>query len=124
MDAPVERASRLLKPSLGLRLMRSSLADLAFLLRKEQPEQRRLSRAAIETLAIIAYHQPVTRAEIGDLFWRTPIQGGLQCLRHDGVIAHPGIDAPQVAAGVDGARPSTCRGGAGSTATRPRRRSA
>ena len=42
-------------------------SDLAFLLRKEQPEQRRLSRAAIETLAIIAYHQPVTRAEIEDV---------------------------------------------------------
>ena len=41
--------------------------DLAFLLRKEQPQQRRLSRAAIETLAIIAYHQPVTRAEIEDV---------------------------------------------------------
>jgi len=41
--------------------------DLAFLLRKEQPEQRRVSRAAIETLAIIAYHQPVTRAEIEDI---------------------------------------------------------
>jgi segregation and condensation protein B len=42
-------------------------ADLAFLLRKEQPEQRRLSRAALETLAIVAYHQPVTRAEIEDI---------------------------------------------------------
>jgi segregation and condensation protein B len=42
-------------------------ADLSFLLRKEQPEQRRLSRAAIETLAIVAYHQPVTRAEIEDI---------------------------------------------------------
>jgi segregation and condensation protein B len=41
--------------------------DLAFLLRKEQPEQKRLSKAAIETLAIIAYHQPVTRAEIEDI---------------------------------------------------------
>jgi segregation and condensation protein B len=41
--------------------------DLAFLLRKEQPEQKRLSRAAIETLAIIGYHQPVTRAEIEDI---------------------------------------------------------
>ena len=41
--------------------------DLAFLLRREKPEQRRLSRAAIETLAIIAYHQPVTRAEIEDI---------------------------------------------------------
>src|SRR6201994_2604181 len=42
-------------------------SDLAFLLRKEQPEQLRLSKAAIETLAIIAYHQPVTRAEIEDI---------------------------------------------------------
>jgi len=41
--------------------------DLAFLLRKEKPEQRKLSRAAIETLAIVAYHQPVTRAEIEDI---------------------------------------------------------
>lgn len=38
--------------------------DLAFLLRKESVEQHKLSRAAIETLAIIAYHQPVTRADI------------------------------------------------------------
>jgi len=42
-------------------------SDLSFLLRKEKPEQRRLSRAAIETLAIVAYHQPVTRAEIEDI---------------------------------------------------------
>jgi segregation and condensation protein B len=38
--------------------------DLAGLLRRESDVQRRLSRAAIETVAIIAYHQPVTRAEI------------------------------------------------------------
>src|SRR5690606_21749118 len=38
--------------------------DLGFLMRHETVEMRRLSRAAIETLAIIAYHQPVTRAEI------------------------------------------------------------
>jgi segregation and condensation protein B len=38
--------------------------DLSFMMEKERVEQRRLSRAAIETLAIIAYHQPVTRAEI------------------------------------------------------------
>jgi segregation and condensation protein B len=42
-------------------------SDLSFLLRKEKAEQKRLSRAAIETLAIIAYHQPVTRAEIEDI---------------------------------------------------------
>ncbi len=41
--------------------------DLAFLLQKEVQEERRLSRAAQETLAIIAYHQPVTRAEIEEI---------------------------------------------------------
>jgi segregation and condensation protein B len=39
-------------------------ADLAHLMTEEREEQRRLSKAAMETLAIIAYHQPVTRAEI------------------------------------------------------------
>ncbi|MBL4751504.1 MAG: SMC-Scp complex subunit ScpB [Amylibacter sp.] len=38
--------------------------DLGFLMQKERYETRKLSRAAIETLAIIAYHQPTTRAEI------------------------------------------------------------
>ena len=38
--------------------------DLAHLLRRDREESRRLSRAAVETLAIIAYHEPVTRAEI------------------------------------------------------------
>ncbi len=42
-------------------------ADLGWLMRTEQVEQRKLSRAAIETLAIIAYHQPVTRAEIEEI---------------------------------------------------------
>jgi segregation and condensation protein B len=41
--------------------------DLSFLLEKHAVEQRRLSRAALETLAIIAYHQPVTRAEIEEI---------------------------------------------------------
>jgi len=41
--------------------------DLAFLLRKEEEKERKLSRAAVETLAIIAYHQPVTRAEIEEI---------------------------------------------------------
>ena len=39
-------------------------ADLAFLMTEERQEPRRLSRAALETLAVIAYHQPVTRAEV------------------------------------------------------------
>jgi segregation and condensation protein B len=41
--------------------------DLGFLMQKETIETRKLSRAAIETLAIIAYHQPVTRAEIEEI---------------------------------------------------------
>ena len=42
-------------------------ADLGFLMRRETVEVRKLSRAAIETLAIVAYHQPVTRAEIEEI---------------------------------------------------------
>lgn len=41
--------------------------DLSFLLERQQKEERKLSRAALETLAIIAYHQPVTRAEIEEI---------------------------------------------------------
>ena len=41
--------------------------DMSFLMQTETVEQRRLSRAATETLAIIAYHQPVTRAEIEEI---------------------------------------------------------
>ena len=41
--------------------------DLGFLMRRETVETRKLSRAAIETLAIIAYHQPATRAEIEEI---------------------------------------------------------
>ena len=41
--------------------------DLGFLMQKETVEVRKLSRAAIETLAIIAYHQPATRAEIEEI---------------------------------------------------------
>jgi segregation and condensation protein B len=41
--------------------------DLGALMRKETVETRKLSRAAVETLAIVAYHQPVTRAEIEEI---------------------------------------------------------
>lgn len=41
--------------------------DLSYLLERQQKEERKLSKAALETLAIIAYHQPVTRAEIEDI---------------------------------------------------------
>jgi len=42
-------------------------ADLSYLMTREVEEVRKLSRAAIETLAIVAYHQPVTRAEIEEI---------------------------------------------------------
>ncbi|MCS6760937.1 MAG: SMC-Scp complex subunit ScpB [Candidatus Devosia symbiotica] len=41
--------------------------DLSFLLRREEQKTRTLSRAALETLSIIAYHQPTTRAEIEEV---------------------------------------------------------
>ena len=41
--------------------------DLGYILRRDSVEQRKLSKAAMETLSIIAYHQPVTRAEIEDI---------------------------------------------------------
>lgn len=42
-------------------------SDLAFLMSRDTVHQKKLSRAALEVLAIIAYHQPVTRAEIEDI---------------------------------------------------------
>lgn len=64
--------------------------DLAFLLRREKPEQRRLSRAAIETLAIVAYHQPVTRAEIEDIRGVALSKGTLDALMEVGWIKFRG----------------------------------
>jgi segregation and condensation protein B len=61
-------------------------SDLAFLLRKDQPEQKRLSKAAIETLAIIAYHQPVTRAEMEDIRGVAMSKGTLDMLMEIGWV--------------------------------------
>jgi segregation and condensation protein B len=54
--------------------------DLSFLLQRYAVEQRRLSRAALETLSIIAYHQPVTRAEIEDIRGVATSKGTLDVL--------------------------------------------
>ncbi|MBN9670471.1 SMC-Scp complex subunit ScpB [Labrenzia aggregata] len=54
--------------------------DLAFLMHKNVEEQRKLSRAALETLAIIAYHQPVTRAEIEEIRGVSTSKGTLDVL--------------------------------------------
>ena len=60
--------------------------DLAGLLRGEAPEPRRLSRAAIETLAIIAYHQPATRAEIEEIRGVSTSKGSLDLLLETGWV--------------------------------------
>ncbi len=60
--------------------------DLAWLLTKETVETRKLSRAAIETLAIIAYHQPVTRAEIEEIRGVVAAAGTLDVLLRTGWI--------------------------------------
>jgi segregation and condensation protein B len=55
-------------------------ADLSYLMSKNVEEPKKLSRAAIETLAIIAYHQPVTRAEIEDIRGVATAKGTLDVL--------------------------------------------
>ena len=54
--------------------------------RSEAVEQRRLSRAALETLAIIAYHQPVTRAEIEEIRGVSTSKGTIDVLLETGWI--------------------------------------
>lgn len=61
-------------------------ADLAFLMTLEREEPRRLSRAAQETLAIIAYHQPVTRAEIESVRGVQVSKGTLDALLELGLV--------------------------------------
>jgi segregation and condensation protein B len=60
--------------------------DLGWLLTREASETRKLSRAALETLAIVAYHQPVTRAEIEDIRGVTTSKGTLDVLLETGWI--------------------------------------
>jgi len=77
----------------GVNLMRingkwtfRTAADLSWLLSKETVETRKLSRAAIETLAIIAYHQPVTRTEIEDIRGVSTSKGSIDVLLETGWI--------------------------------------
>jgi segregation and condensation protein B len=60
--------------------------DLAWLLTRESVEPKKLSRAAIETLAIIAYHQPVTRAEIEEIRGVVASKGTLDVLLETGWV--------------------------------------
>ena len=60
--------------------------DLAFLMEREAVQQRRLSRAAMETLAIISYHQPVTRAEIEEIRSVSVSKGTIDVLMETGWV--------------------------------------
>lgn len=60
--------------------------DLGFLLRREEQETRPLSRAALETLSIIAYHQPATRAEIEEVRGVATGKGTLDLLMEAGWV--------------------------------------
>lgn len=64
--------------------------DLSFLLRREIDEPRKLSRAAVETMAIIAYHQPVTRTEIEEVRGVTISKGTLDVLMEAGWVKMAG----------------------------------
>ena len=65
-------------------------ADLAHLLRRDREESRKLSRAGIETLAIIAYHEPVSRAEIEAIRGVQTAKGTLDVLMEAGWIRPAG----------------------------------
>ncbi len=64
--------------------------DLSFVIRKDDNEVRKLSRAALEVLAIIAYHQPVTRAEIEDIRGVQTSKGTLDVLMEAGWVRFRG----------------------------------
>ena len=81
----------------GLQLVRRGDAwrfqtapDLAALLRRDREEVRRLSRAGVETLAIVAYHEPVTRAEIESIRGVQIARGTLDVLMEAGWIRPAG----------------------------------
>jgi segregation and condensation protein B len=81
----------------GMRLERSgnryalrTAPDLSPYLQRERIQSRRLSRAALETLAIIAYHQPVTRAELEEMRGVSISKGTLDLLLETGWVQPKG----------------------------------
>ncbi|WP_412762991.1 SMC-Scp complex subunit ScpB [Rhizobium skierniewicense] len=64
--------------------------DLSFVSRMDEKEQKKLSRAALEVLAIIAYHQPVTRAEIEEIRGVQTSRGTLDVLMEAGWVRFRG----------------------------------
>lgn len=75
---------------MGTRWAFRTAVDLGPMLRHERPQRRKLSRAAIETLAIIAYHQPTTRAEIEEIRGVALSKGTIDTLLEAGWIAPRG----------------------------------
>ncbi|MDO1585101.1 SMC-Scp complex subunit ScpB [Rhizobium oryzicola] len=65
-------------------------ADLSFVIRRDEGEAKKLSRAALEVLAIIAYHQPVTRAEIEEIRGVQTSRGTLDVLMEAGWVRFRG----------------------------------
>ena len=74
----------------GERWQFQTAADMAHLLRRDREEPRKLSRAGIETLAIIAYHEPATRAEIEAIRGVQISKGTLDVLMEAGWIRPAG----------------------------------
>jgi segregation and condensation protein B len=77
----------------GVNLMRvgdawafRTAGDLAFLMSRDAVQQKKLSRAALEVLAIVAYHQPVTRAEMEDIRGVETSKGTLDLLLETGWV--------------------------------------
>jgi segregation and condensation protein B len=75
---------------IGTRWAFRTAVDLGPMLRVERAQRRKLSRAAIETLAIIAYHQPCTRAEIEEIRGVALSKGTIDTLLEAGWIAPRG----------------------------------
>ena len=89
----VMEALRLLYAGRGVNLVRvarcwtfRTAEDLSWLLASDGEEKRKLSRAAIETLAIVAYHQPVTRADIEEIRGVAVSKGALDVLMEAGWV--------------------------------------
>ena len=74
----------------GGRFALRTAPDLAAYLEREQVQSRRLSRAALETLAIIAYHQPITRAELEEMRGVSISKGTLDLLLETGWVQPKG----------------------------------
>ena len=74
----------------GGRWLFQTAPDLAHILSRERPEARKLSRAALETLAIIAYHEPATRGQIEEIRGVSISRGTIDVLMEAGWIRPAG----------------------------------